>query len=198
MLKIEKWKQRVKDVFARDCRPGQIAAGLAVGVFIGCTPLYGLQTLAALGVALVFRIHKPACMAGLWIQNPVTAVPIIGVSYKLGCLALGVPSAPLTVKSVDWQFMKACAEPFLVGSVATGLLAAVPTYCICYLLAGFFVEKGCARREDVRDDRPERRLLSANGAEAVSPPQIPRESSGKRFNAEFTNSSSRCNFHPVS
>lgn len=197
-MNIEKWKQRLKDVFARDCRPGQIAAGLAVGVFIGCTPLYGLQTLTALGVALVFRINKPACIAGLWIQNPVTMVPLLGVSYKLGCLALGVPAASLTFKSVGWQFLRGCAEPFLVGSVVTGLLAAVPAYCICYMLTCCFVKKGGAPSEDVCDDWPERCVPSENGAEIVSRPQKPRELSGQRFNAEFTNSSSTCNFHPVS
>lgn len=142
-MNIENWKRRIKAVLAQDSRPGQIAAGLAVGVFIGCTPLYGLQTLIALGAAFVFRINKPACVAGLWIHNPVTMVPILGISYKLGCLALGIPVAAVTIKSVDWSFVRSCAEPFLLGSVVTGLLAAVPAYAISYLLVRFFRRKGC-------------------------------------------------------
>ena len=134
-------KRRFKSFFTQDARPGQIAAGLAVGVFIGCTPLYGLQTLAALAVAIFFRLNKPSCIAGLWIHNPITMVPILVVSYKLGCLMLGLPVSTLSIKTVDWHFIRSCAEPFLLGSILTGLLAAVPTYLICYLLVCFFHRK---------------------------------------------------------
>jgi uncharacterized protein (DUF2062 family) len=133
----ENWKRRFKTLISQDAGPGQIAAGLAVGVFIGCTPLYGLQTLTAMAVAFLFRLNKPSCIAGLWIQNPFTLVPLIGISYKLGCLSLGLPVSALSLKTVDWRLLGSCAEPFLVGSVVTGLLAAVPAYMITYLLFRF-------------------------------------------------------------
>jgi uncharacterized protein (DUF2062 family) len=124
LVNIEKWKRRFREVLEQDSRPGQISAGLAVGVFIGCTPLYGLQTLAALAVAMVFRLNKPSCLAGLWIHNPITMVPILAVSYKLGCLSLGLPAAELSVKTADWHLISSCAEPF-----------------ICYLLLCLFRRK---------------------------------------------------------
>jgi uncharacterized protein (TIGR03546 family) len=130
----EIWKRRIKTFLSQDAHPGQIAAGLAVGVFIGCTPLYGLQTLTALGVAFLFRLNKPACIAGLWIQNPLTLIPLVGISYKLGCLTLGLPVSELSLKTVDLRLLGHCAEPFLLGSVVTGLIAAVPAYLISYFL----------------------------------------------------------------
>jgi uncharacterized protein (DUF2062 family) len=137
VINREKWKKRFKTFLSQDGHPGQIAAGLAVGVFIGCTPLYGLQTLTALGVAFLFRLNKPSCIVGLWIQNPFTLVPLIGISYKLGCLTLGLPVAALSLKTVDWRLLGNCAEPFLLGSVVTGLIAAVPAYLTSYFLISF-------------------------------------------------------------
>lgn len=39
--------------------PGPVAAAVFWGVFIGIAPIYGLQTLTALGVAILFRLNKP-------------------------------------------------------------------------------------------------------------------------------------------
>jgi uncharacterized protein (DUF2062 family) len=139
----ENWKRRLKTCLSGDARPGQIAAGLALGVFIGCTPLYGLQTVTAVGAAFLFRLNKPSCIAGLWIQNPFTLIPLVGISYKVGCLSLGLPIAPLPLKALDWHMLGRCAEPFLIGSVVTGFLAAIPAYLISYLLVLFIRGKKC-------------------------------------------------------
>lgn len=135
------WRKRVKEILVQDANPGRIAAGLAVGVFIGCIPLYGLQTLTALATAFFFRLNKPSCVAGLWINNPVTMIPMAGISYKLGCLTLGLHGACPSLKTMDWHFIRNCAEPFLLGSVVLGLLTAVPAYLICYPIVKLFEEK---------------------------------------------------------
>jgi uncharacterized protein (DUF2062 family) len=130
----EKWKRRIATILYQDGSPEQISAGLAMGIFIGCTPFYGLQTLIALAIAFVFRLNKPACIAGLWIQNPITMVPIIVISYKLGCLLLGLPSGIISRDALDWHYLKNHLAPFFIGSLVTGVLASIPSYFICYLL----------------------------------------------------------------
>ncbi len=50
--------------------PGRAAAAVFLGIFIGIVPIYGLQTLAAVGVALLFRLNKPLTVAATFINNP--------------------------------------------------------------------------------------------------------------------------------
>jgi uncharacterized protein len=134
LINLEKWRTRILRVLSQDAHPRQIAAGLAVGIFIGCTPFYGIQTLIGLGISFIFRLNKPACIAGLWIQNPITMVPLIAISYKLGCMLLGHPPGVFSYQALNWHYLKINLAPFILGSIVTGLLASVPSYFICYSL----------------------------------------------------------------
>jgi uncharacterized protein (DUF2062 family) len=70
--------------------PGRAAAAVFLGIFIGIVPIYGLQTLAAVGAALLFRLNKPLTVAGTFINNPLLQPFIIFSSVELGCLWLWV------------------------------------------------------------------------------------------------------------
>src|SRR3972149_5339961 len=50
--------------------PWKIALGLSLGVFISCTPFYGLHTLLAIAAAFVFRVNKVATLTGAWFNLP--------------------------------------------------------------------------------------------------------------------------------
>jgi len=56
--------ERVRAVLRLNDPPSRIALALAVGVFIGCTPFYGLQTLLSLGLAALFHLNKAATVTG--------------------------------------------------------------------------------------------------------------------------------------
>jgi len=61
-----------------------ISGGLAVGVFVALTPTIPLQMfLAALG-ALRWKVNLVVALAACWITNPLTAVPIYVVAWRLG------------------------------------------------------------------------------------------------------------------
>lgn len=66
--------------------PGSAAAAVFLGIFIGIIPIYGLQTLAALGVALLFKLNKPLTVAGTFVNNPLLQPFIVFSSVELGCL----------------------------------------------------------------------------------------------------------------
>jgi len=59
--------------------PGSAAAAVFLGIFIGIVPIYGFQTLAAVSVALFFKLNKPLTVAGTFINNPLLQ-PVIVVS----------------------------------------------------------------------------------------------------------------------
>ena len=69
--------------------PGQRARGLAAGIFCGCFPIFGLQTLVGIGMASVVRGNHLLAAAGTWISNPFTYVPLYWFNYRIGSLLLG-------------------------------------------------------------------------------------------------------------
>lgn len=58
-----------------------LAAGLAVGLFIGLTPTVGLQTPLILAAALLLRVNFPAAFLALWVSNPITT-PVLYLGFN--------------------------------------------------------------------------------------------------------------------
>ncbi len=126
-----------------DNHPGHIAAGFAVGVFISCTPFYGLHTLLAIVAAFVFRLNKLTCITGSWVNTPLTVIPVTALSYKVGRVLLGHSPQELHITEFSWQFLKTHASSLILGSSILGFGAAVIAYFLCYYLVVRF------RRKDV-------------------------------------------------
>ena len=118
--------------------PGYISRGLACGVFAGCFPLFGLQTIIGVLLAVMFRGHKLAAAAGTWISNPLTYVPIFAFNYKVGELLLGLGMEEKSVSLPDnwqsWSELKASGLVFVIilffGCLVVGSLASVISYMI--------------------------------------------------------------------
>jgi len=70
--------------------PHKIAMGIACGVFVTFTPLFGLHFLAAWLLALLFRGNVFAALLGTFVGNPITFPVIAATSYQLGVRILGV------------------------------------------------------------------------------------------------------------
>jgi uncharacterized protein (DUF2062 family) len=107
---------------------GQRARGLAAGVFCGCYPFFGLQTLLGIGLASLVRGNHLLAAAGTWISNPFTYVPLYWFNFQLGCVLLGPgPSWPGVsmlrsegLGQLGWSF----ARRLLLGSTVTGAVSA--------------------------------------------------------------------------
>ena len=157
MISKEKLKQKFKQIMALDSHPGHISAGFAVGVFISFTPpIPGLHTALARIIALVFRLNKVTCLTGTWINSPITVVPALILSYKLGTWILGEQgTAELNIRNLDWASLKGVmlhhSKPLLLGCSVIGFVAAVAAYFICYRLVVFFRRKDAALAEMTRE-----------------------------------------------
>jgi uncharacterized protein len=65
--------------------PHDIALGLALGIYVGFLPLMGIQMAVVLVVAIPFRkANKVAAVAGVWISNPLTVIPLYAFIYWSG------------------------------------------------------------------------------------------------------------------
>jgi uncharacterized protein (DUF2062 family) len=106
--------------------PSHAAAAVFVGIFIGIVPIYGFQTLAAIGLALLFKLNKPLTVACTFISNPLFLPVIIFSSVELGCLLRHGSFQPLSISDLAAMRGHIDREQFLIwviGSVALAILA---------------------------------------------------------------------------
>lgn len=147
-----RFRERIASVLHLDEEPPRIAMGMATGVFIGVTPLYGLHTVLALLVASLFRLNKAATVTGAWFNLPWFAPFVYAFCHKLGqavllgefSLAWFTPNAIaytarayLSASPAEhlgsfwrmlWDMMFAASPALFVGTTIVGLVVAVPTY----------------------------------------------------------------------
>ena len=118
--------------------PHRIALSFGVGVFIAFSPLLGLHTLMALGIAVGFRLSKAAMILGIYVNNPWTIAPMYMAGTLLGCFLLGVSPDDLGLLRFDetgWAFYESLAAqlrpylwPFVVGNTLLGTLFGALAY----------------------------------------------------------------------
>jgi uncharacterized protein (DUF2062 family) len=103
--------------------PQRASAAVFLGIFIGIVPIYGFQTLAAVGVALLFRLNKPLTIAATFINNPLLAPLIIFASVELGCLIRVGSFQPISaLVAARHHPNKEQLFIWIMGSVALGIL----------------------------------------------------------------------------
>jgi len=84
-IKTRKLKVFFKDnIFKADDSVHRIALGVAIGIFAAWIPLPGALMLTVLGLTILFRANTIAGIAAVWINNPVTIVPMYYTGYLLG------------------------------------------------------------------------------------------------------------------
>ena len=71
-------------VLHTDDTPARAALAFALGVFIAWTPVVGLHTIIALGLAFLLGLNRVAVLAGTFVNNPWTIVPIYSSSAWIG------------------------------------------------------------------------------------------------------------------
>jgi len=142
MAKITSFRSLLKQVLHLQESPERTALAFAIGVFICFSPLYGLHTVLVFICAWALGLNFLALMAGAYLNNPWTVVPILGATYWVGALLLGRSDNP----SFDWQDMSfrgiyeqvtPYAVPFFLGGFVLSLLGAA----LAYPLAYYFVAK---------------------------------------------------------
>lgn len=125
-------RQQIRLLFLSHDSDGQIALGAAIGIFVGISPFVGTQTIAALGLSLIFGASRLAALLGTLVNNPVTMPLLFLLEAKLGSFVLGYR---LTLPEGIWDNMaelfslgrKAFAS-IMVGFVIIGLVSSIAAY----------------------------------------------------------------------
>ena len=118
--------------------PERIALAFAIGVWIAFSPLLGIHTGLALGLAFLFRLSRAAMLFGAYLNNPWTIAPMYTAGTLLGSWLLGV--SPRGIASIAWdaeddafypslwQGLRPYIWPYVVGNTVLGVVAAIAAY----------------------------------------------------------------------
>lgn len=138
------------ELLALDDSPHAIAAGAAVGIWLGLTPTVGIQMVLVALLAMVCRgwlyFNRTAALLMVYITNPLTVVPIYWFNYRIGASLIGGSSSrdeladALSYDSFSewWDSVSTLAmqigPPLLVGSLVVATLGAVLMYPITWIV----------------------------------------------------------------
>ncbi len=142
--------------------PHKVALGLGLGIFIGILPIMGIQMAVVTLFALPLKGNLKAAIAGVWISNPITFIPMYWSYYQFGLLFT-------QTKPVDWeaftQVITRAAEgswaevsssmfnlgahiliPMWIGATILAVVFSIPTYFVTYSLVVKFRARRAARK----------------------------------------------------
>lgn len=104
--------------------PGRQAAAVALGTFVGCTPIYGTHLVLCLALARLFRLNRLLTYLAAHINNPLTLPWLLALSYGLGHRFVQGAWPPFSLRHLADEGVLALGRDLLLGSVLLGLLLA--------------------------------------------------------------------------
>ena len=121
----------VASLLREPASPFKSSLALGIGVFIGTTPLYGLHTGIAAGLAVLGRLN----FVYLWLGTNISIPPMVpfllwGSNYFGQMMS--------STESTDSQFV---GKAVLIGSPILGLVLGVSAFAILFLFKKLFVRK---------------------------------------------------------
>ena len=122
--------------------PFQRALGFGLGIFSGCFPFFGLQTLMGVFFAKLFKGNVILAAFGTWISNPFTYLPLYYLNYRLGSLLLNKDKNIVDFRFITtselWSQGWYLSSRLLMGSIWVGLVSGVfGGLCLYFLLKKF-------------------------------------------------------------
>ncbi|HEV3215397.1 MAG TPA: DUF2062 domain-containing protein [Vicinamibacterales bacterium] len=108
--------------------PAEIGAAVGAGVFLGCTPFFGLHTLLAMALSFLFRLNFVYVLIGTQISNPFLAGFLTVASVGVGRYVIKTSSHTVAGFSLEW----------LVGSLVVGVTLGIASGLTSYLVARKF------------------------------------------------------------
>jgi len=152
-----RWKRAIRLFYLRILRlkgqPGEVAGGMAIGVFIGMTPTVPLHTFLAVLIAFLLGKSKLAAALGVWISNPFLLPFVYLLDYEVGRIITGTnpPSFMVSDFSIHnlielgWDIF----YPLFVGGLVMGLVMAIPSYFVTKRIIILYRERRRRRSDRV-------------------------------------------------
>ncbi len=138
---VWKFSQKLRKLFLwiweHDGTPAERARGVAVGIFSGCFPFFGMQSMLGICLASLVRGHHLLAAMSTWISNPFTYIPLYLFNYKVGSFLLGKEETLNNLSQITqeqmWNQGLLIGNSILLGSLIVGLSSGVIMGCISYI-----------------------------------------------------------------
>ena len=144
---VDFWKLRLKSLLTAGLSPAKIAAGTALGFWVGTFPVLGTHTVLGIILAFIFRLNQIAVYFGVWISLPFFILLLIP-SLRVGEIIFRaehlngthfIESIEVLTRSMD-DFKMVISEygrslfHLLVGWFVVGTLVALTVYFLAYFV----------------------------------------------------------------
>ena len=124
---IKRIRKFIAWLWNQEGSPSQRALGFGIGIFSGCFPLFGLQTLMGVFLAKIFKSNTIFAAVGTWISNPFTYVPLYFFNYRIGSLLLNTGKKIVDFNDITtnelWSQGWYLSSRLLIGSICVGLVS---------------------------------------------------------------------------
>jgi hypothetical protein len=134
--------------------PENIAAGWALGMFIGCAIPFGLQLIISIPLAMMMRVSKLGATLGTFITNPVTIfVMYPAQTYVVNKLLFGGSLTFARLMDMEWTWAAVrrlgaeAIASFFLGGFLMAILFTPVTYFLVLRLVRRHREHRAAKRE---------------------------------------------------
>tara|TARA_B100000579_G_scaffold73692_1_gene56629 strand:+ start:7144 stop:7596 length:453 start_codon:yes stop_codon:yes gene_type:complete len=126
---IKRIRNFISWLWNQEGSPSQRALGFGVGIFCGCFPFFGLQTIMGVFLAKFFKGNSILAAVGTWISNPFTYVPLYFFNYRVGSILFNtdktlVDFTHLTTNQL-WSQGWYLSSRLLIGSVCVGFVMGI-------------------------------------------------------------------------
>jgi uncharacterized protein len=140
---LKKFGNKVKAMFVKlvslKDTPHSIAGGLAIGIFLGFTPLFGVKTLLALGLAYLLRCNPISAVVAVSLHDIVAPLwPfLLRFEYDIGYWIMSHPHVlPPKLEShhfhpgdlLKWSTFVRVGPRMLLGSLFLSIPASIVSY----------------------------------------------------------------------
>lgn len=134
LIRIKRWVNlHYYKIMRIDDPPYKIARGVAIGVFMGIFPTFGLGIVFAIAAAYILKANRAAAVVGSFIMNPLTTPFFWAISSAVGAVILWEDKEVVmaSVKNhhllngMGWAFLV-----YLVGALVVSTVFAALSYFI--------------------------------------------------------------------
>ncbi|MBR2839005.1 MAG: DUF2062 domain-containing protein [Kiritimatiellae bacterium] len=143
------WRRIKSRVLKDPLPPEDVAAGWALGMFIGCSVPFGLQLIVAVPLALMMRVSKIGATLGTFITNPVSIFFIYPAqTYVVNRLLFGGSLSFSHLLNVEWTWsaVRRLGAEAMVSFFLGGFVLAVVLTPITYFVVRSLVVRHRRRR----------------------------------------------------
>ncbi len=131
----------IDDLIGSNDSPRKKALSIALGVFIGLTPLWGLHTLIVIFLALVFNLNKTLAFAFSNVSLPPFIPFIVFAGIKMGNYILG-QDLPFNISDITENFEELKHfKAYIIGSFTLAAIVAPTLGLLSYFLFILFQKK---------------------------------------------------------